>query len=108
MTAFVGKNPDTGGDHALDDGVRSPESKASGIRGDVLGRDKVVPDGEDGSEVQDVASNICQRLDSGAFEAVSRDSITNLLDGIVGDLEFVSILIDELALLDIGRAHGRE
>jgi hypothetical protein len=110
VTTLVCNNPKTGTEQALEDGVEGPETSSNGGGGNVLGSNKVVSKSESGSEADNVAGNVVETGGSGALEAVSRDSITDLLDGVVGDLELVAVGIDQrtvLALHDltVDRAH---
>ena len=50
---------------------------------------------EGGSDADNVAGNVVETGGSRALEAVSRDSVTNLLDGVVGDLELVAVCVDQ-------------
>lgn len=108
VTTLVGQYPDTGTEETLENGVQPPQSKPERIRRHVLGGHKVLEDIEDGGESNHIPGHIGQTFDGGALEAVSRDSIPDLLDGVVGDLELVAIGVDHLALavlLSI-RRHG--
>ena len=53
---------------------------------------------EDGCEGYKVSSNIVKATSSGSFEAMSGDSIADLLDGEVRDLELVAISIQHLSV----------
>jgi hypothetical protein len=110
VTTLVSNDPQTGTEQALEDGVEGPETSSNGGGGNVLGSNKVVGEGESGSEADNVAGNVVETGGSRALEAVSRDSITDLLDGVVGDLELVAVSVDQrtvLALQDltVDRAH---
>jgi len=110
VTTLVGNDPQTGAEQALEDGVEGPKTSSNGSRGNVLGSNKVVCEGESGSEADNVAGNVVETGSSRALETVSRDSITDLLDGVVGNLELVAIGVDQrtvLALHDltVDRAH---
>ena len=110
VTTLVSQNPDTGAEETLKNGVQPPQSKPERVRRHVFGGHKVLKDIEDGGDDDDIPGHIGQTLDGGALEAVGRDSIPNLLNGVVGDLELVAIGVDHLALtlLFSIRPHGRE
>lgn len=110
VTALVSQNPDTGTEETLENGVQPPQSKPQRVGRHVLGGHKVLEDIEDGGEGDHIPDHIGQTSDGGALEAVSRDSITDLLDGVVGDLKLVAIGVDHLALAILFsiRRHGRE
>src|SRR4051794_6337291 len=93
MAALVSKNPDSSSDHTLNDRVQGPEHCTNGGGWDVLRGYVVVEDVEDGAEIQEIASNICKTTSPGSFEAMGRNSITNLFDGEVGDGKLVAICI---------------
>lgn len=104
VTALVGQNPDTSSDQTLDDGVKGPQSNASWERGNGLRRDIVVEDIENGSQHGYITEHIVQAGESLPLVAVSGDGVTDLLDGVVGDLELISIGVQHLALvLRLGR-----
>ena len=106
VAALVGQDPDTGSEETLDDGVQSPEDDAgrqqrNGLRGDI-----VVEEVEDGGENAHVTEDIVQAGGRGTVEAVSRDGITDLLDGEVGDLELVAIGVQHLGSGLLFRGQG--
>ena len=98
VTTLVGKDPETGTDHTLDDGVESPESPTSGVRGNVLGSDKLVEEVESADKSDDVTGDVVEASGSRTLEAVLGDSIANIVDGVVGDLELLAISIEQLFL----------
>jgi len=98
VTALVGKNPETGTDKTLDDGVESPESPASTVRGNVLGSDKLVEEVESADKSDNVTGDVVEASGSGTLEAVLGDSIADILDGVVGDLELFSVSVKQLLL----------
>lgn len=110
VTTFMSQNPDTGTEETLKNSVQPPQSKPERVRRHVLGGHKVLKDIEDGGDDGDIPGHIGQTLDGRALEAVGRDSIPDLLDGVVGDLELIAIGVDHLALtlLFSIRPHGRE
>lgn len=96
VTALVGKNPKTGTDKTLDDSVESPESPTHRVRGNVLGCDERVEEAERGNQGENVTEDIVETSDSGTLEAVLGNGISDILDGIVRDLELVAVSIDQL------------
>lgn len=101
VTALVGKNPETGAEETLHEGVQAPEDDTGSLEGNVLGSDVFVPDVEGDGEVDHVAGDIGQAAESGALVAVLGDGITDVLDGEVGDLELVAVGVDQLAELGL-------
>lgn len=97
VTALVCQHPHAGAEEALDEGVEGPEKGAGGRRGDVLGRHIGVKEVEGRAETGDVPEHIVKAGDGGALIAVLGNGISDILDGVVGHLELVSIGIDELA-----------
>ena len=91
MTALVCKNPDTSTEKTLKESVASPESSTDRHAWYRLGSDVVVEDVECGRQAGDVASDVGHASDGGSLEAVSRDRVTKLLDGVVRDDELVAV-----------------
>lgn len=65
---------------------------------------------ECGSDADNVTGDVVETGGSRALEAVGRDGLTNLLDGVVGDFELVAVGIDQstalvLETLTIDGAH---
>lgn len=98
VTTLVGKDPETGTDHTLDDGVESPESPTSGVRGNVLGSDELVEEVESADKGDNVTGDVVEASGSGTLEAVLGDSIADIVDGVVGDLELLAVSIKQLFL----------
>lgn len=106
VAALVGENPETGSEKTLKEGVDAPEDDAEGLGGNVLGSDEVVPDGECDGEVDHVTEDIGHALDVRPLVAVLGDGIADVLDGVVGHLEHVSVRINQLAIaLGAGGLH---
>lgn len=110
VTTLVCENPKTGTKQTLEDSVECPETSSDRCRGDVLGRYKCVEDVESGSKRHNVASNVVETSCGGPFEAVGGDSITDLLDSVVWNVELVAIGVEEntplvLQWCVIGRVH---
>ena len=95
VTALVSQHPKTGTDETLDNGVHGPETRSDGVRRDSLWRHKVVEEIEGGGEAGDVSGDIVEAGRGRPLEAVRRDGISDLLDGVVGHLELVSIPINQ-------------
>ena len=113
VTALVSNDPETSSEEALEDGVDGPKGSAGEDVGDVLGRDKVMEQGEGAGEAGNVAEDVVVTLEGRALEAVLGDGITDVLDGVVGRGEFVAVGVDELAvgflfLGDVDRGEGGE
>lgn len=98
VSAFMGNDPEAGAEETLEEGVDSPEGTADVDIGNMLGGVEIVEDGKGGGEVDDVAEDIQVALEGGALEAVLRDGVANVLDGVVGRGELVAVGIDELAV----------
>lgn len=114
VTALVGKDPETGSEKTLQEGINTPKDDAGGLGSDVLGSDVVVEDVEGGSEVEAVAGDVAQRANVGALVAVLGDRVADVLDGEIWDLELIAVGVDEFAVLlgvglgGIGRGEGGE
>lgn len=111
VTALVGKDPETSPKETLHEGVQTPENEADGVGGDCLGRDKVVKKSESGSEASHVTQDISHTEEAVTLEAVFGDGISNVLDGVVGNLKGVAVGVDQLAIVLLGvvgieRGHG--
>jgi len=98
VTALVGENPETSAKETLQEGVESPQTSSHGLGSDGLGSDEVVEDVKGGGEEGDVAGDIVKTGGGGTLEAVLGDSIVNLLDCVVWDLELVAVGVEELLL----------
>jgi hypothetical protein len=96
VTTLVGKNPQTGTHKTLDDGVESPKSPTSAVRGDVLGSNELVEEVESADKSDDVTGDVVEASGSRTLEAVLGDRIADIVDGVVGDLELVSISVKQL------------
>ena len=105
VTTLVGQNPQAGADETLHDGIQGPEGHAGRQEGDSLGGEIIVENVEDGSQNGQVTEDIVQTGGGGTVEAVSGNSVADLLDRIIRDLELVAIGIEHLADLVV-RTHG--
>lgn len=112
MTAFMGKNPEASSKQTLNNGVYSPQCCTNWGGGDVFRSNKFVEENKSGSQTGNIPSNISQTPQTRPLKAVLGNCTSNIIDGIIWDLEFVPICINELAislLLDIvQRGHGRK
>ena len=99
MAAFMGENPNAGGEEALDEGVDAPEGGTDGHGWNIFGGEVGVEQVEGGGEAGDVSEHVRQRPEGGALEAVLWDGIEDLLDGVVGHLEHVTVSVNEFAKL---------
>lgn len=97
VTALVSQNPDTGTEQTLHDGVKSPQHDSCRLVRDGLRGHVVVEDIEDGREPEDIPEDIIQAGESFALIAMGGNGITDLLDGIIRDLELVAIGVQHLA-----------
>ena len=105
VAALVGQHPHSGADKTLHNGVQGPKGHAGRQEGHGLRGDIVVEEVENRGQDSDVPEDIVQTSGSGAVEAVSGNGIADLLDGIVWDLELVSVGVQHLAGLLL-RSHG--
>lgn len=98
VTALVGKDPETGSDKTLNDGVAGPEKGAKAVGGNVFRSAELVEGGENGGQDGDVTEDIVETSGSRALKAVLGDGVSNVLDGVIGQLELVAVSIDQLLL----------
>lgn len=106
MTALMGEDPETGAKKPLDECVSGPQSSPSRRRGNGLWGHVVVENVEGGSKRSNVASDISQSLGARALEAVLGNSITDLLDRVIWDLELVAVGVKK-ATADVLHGLGR-
>lgn len=95
MTTLVSQNPNTSAEQTLKESVKCPQSGASNEVGDGLGCDEVVENEEDGGQEGNIAGDVVKTSSGRSFEAVSWNSVAELLDGEVGQHKLVAISIDE-------------
>lgn len=105
VTALVGQDPETGTDETLNNGVDSPKGNASRQQRNGLGSNIVVEEVEDRGQNGHVPEDVVETGSRRTVEAVSGNSIADLLDGVVGNLELVAVGIQHLASLLLG-CHG--
>lgn len=60
MTALMSKNPKTGSEQALDNGIEGPQRSADWSAGNILGCHIVVEDVESGGKAGEIPSYIAQ------------------------------------------------
>jgi hypothetical protein len=99
VTTLVGKNPETGTDKTLNDGVESPESPTSTVGGNDLGSNELVEEVESTDQSDDVTGDVVEASGSRTLEAVLGDRIADVVDGVVGDLELFAISVKQLFCL---------
>lgn len=102
MATFVGNHPEPSAEKSLHGCVQAPKGETCSLVGDIVGGDIVVEDVEGCAEADHIAQNICPATQSRTFEAMLRNGITNVLDGIVRRGEAVAVRIDEVAVLGLG------
>lgn len=96
VAALVGKNPETGTDKTLDDGVESPQTPTDAVRGNVLGSDKLVEEVESADQGDDVTGNVVEAGGSRTLKAVLGNGVSDVVDGVVGHLELVAVSVNQL------------
>ena len=99
VTTLVGKNPDTGTEKTLENGVECPETSSEGHVWNSLGGDIVVEDVEGDGQACNVSGDVVETGSGRALEAVCRNGISYLLDGVVWNLEFVAVAINQSSTL---------
>lgn len=95
VTALMGKNPQTGTEETLHEGVNSPETSSDGSVGDIFGSEITVCEVKCHSQRDDVSSDIVQTRCGRSFEAVLWDGFVNVIDRVIWDLELVAVSIDQ-------------
>jgi hypothetical protein len=95
MTTLVSQNPEASCKKTLNETVESPKRISNCLGWNGLWGNIVVEDVESDGETDYVSEDISEAAKSRSLEAMSWDSITNFLDGIVREVEFVSIGIYE-------------
>lgn len=108
VAALVSQHPETSSEKTLHEGIQAPESEADWIRGNILGRHKVVEDIEGGSQAGDVTEDIAKTKQAVALKAVLGDGIPNVLDSVVGNLERVAVGVHQLSVRDLAGGSGVE
>ncbi len=110
VTALVGKNPETSSEQTLNDGVQYPQCRTKWCERNVLWGDEFVEEEKGGRKTGNIPSHVAQPPQSRSLEAVLWNSISNVIDGEVWQLELVSVGINELSVSLLGcllqRRHG--
>jgi len=99
VTTLVGKNPDTGTEKTLENGVECPETSSEGHAWNVLWCDIVVEDVEGKSQAGNVSGDVEETSSGRTLKAVCRNGVSYLLDGVVWNLELVAVTIDQSSAL---------
>lgn len=113
VATLVSKDPEASTEKTLHDSVGSPEHHSRWVRRNVFGCAEGVEEVEGGCQRNDIACNIVKASCGGAFEAVLRNGVAELLDGEVGQLELVAVCVDQpplrllLELVDRSKAGKR-
>jgi hypothetical protein len=97
VTALVCKNPETSAKEALDYSIYSPQRSSNWCRRDAFRGNELVEQVENDSKAGDIPSNIAQPSQSRPLEAVLGNCISNIVDSVVWNLEFVAVGINEFA-----------
>ena len=112
VTALVGENPETSSEQTLDDGVECPQRSANWCGRNGFGGDESVEEEECGCKTGDIPSHVAQPPQTRSLETTLWNSISNVVDGEVWQLEFVSVGVEELSVSLLvhfpQRGHGRE
>lgn len=98
MSALVGEHPNTGSEETLHHGVKTPKRSTDWSLGYVLGGHVCVEDVEGRAQENQIAENVVESLGGRSFEAVLRNGLVDILDGVVRDSELVAIGIHEFAV----------
>ena len=99
VTALVRQDPQAGAEKALKESVARPQSSAEGIRRHVDRRAVGVEKVERACHKCYIASDVAQATKTRPLKAVLGDSIADVLDGVVWELELIAISVKELLLL---------
>ena len=98
VTTLVGHNPQTGTEETLHECIASPQSGSYWCRRNVLRCDEAVGEVEDGAKRKHVSGDIVQTCSSRSLEAVLGNSFVDVTNGVVWDVEFIAVRINELWL----------
>ncbi len=99
MATLVSEDPKTRCEQALKECIDCPQQATSELGGNVFRSQEKVEEGEDGGEKGDIAGHIRQTARPGTLQAMSRDGVTDLLDGEVWQMELISVCIDHTQVL---------
>ena len=95
VTAFVCQNPEACTKESLHEAINCPQGNSHRQRGNGFWRYIVVEEVEDGGNRSGITSNVSKTSKTGAFETVSWNGVSDLVDGVIGDFEFVSVRIEK-------------
>lgn len=98
MTALVCKNPQTSTKQSLNNGVNRPQNCTHRCRGNVLRSNKTIEDVESRGKRGNVPEHVVETCEAGSFETVLGNSITDIVDRIVWQLELVAVCINKLSI----------
>lgn len=109
VTTLMRHHPDTGTEQTLKHSIYGPQHRSHRQRRNGLGGHIVVEEVESDCYASNVARDIGQTGDSRTLEAVRRNGITELLDGIIWNLELVAVCVEHLGAtgLVIRRQRGQ-
>lgn len=96
VTTLMRHHPDTGAEHTLKHSIQGPQHHSQRQRRDGLRGHIGVEEVEGAYYTGKVARDIAQTSDGRTLEAVARNGITKLLDGIVWNLELVAVCVEHL------------
>lgn len=99
MTALVSQNPQAGAEKTLNKGIDEPQGGAGWGERHILWCDELVEEGKGDAYAGNITEHVEEAPCARALEAVLRDRIAEVVDGVVGDLELVAVGVDELAPL---------
>lgn len=109
MTALVSQHPHACGEHALQDGVQTPERGTNRGLGDVLRCYVGVEQVKRGGEQGDISEDVTEASEGRPVEAVLGNRVVDFLDRVIGNLEDVAIGVAQQAhgpLLLVGGERG--
>ena len=96
VSTLVGQHPQTSTEETLQNGVQGPQGSPGWSGRDVFRRHIGVKEIESGGEGGEIAYDISKTFGSGPGEAMCRDSISDLLDGEIGQVELIAIGVEQL------------
>jgi len=95
VPALVRQHPQPRPEQALHERIRAPQPEPHRRERHRLRRHVLVEDVEGRCQASYVSGHVGEAARGRPLEAVRRDGIADLLDGVVGDLEFVAVAVDE-------------
>lgn len=103
VATLVSEHPQSRSEKTLHESIQGPKTRADRSRGDILGSYELVEDEKGRGEGDDVTSDVVEARSSGTLETVLRDRIVDLLDGVVRNLEFVAVRVEQHAAAVLDR-----